>query len=160
MKGELSENDLKYKAEAYCSSMERCVADVEAKLSQWGATPEMMEKIVRHLQDERYIDQKRFCSAFVRDKYRFARWGRMKIAQALRQKQLSSEDIAAGLDEIDETEYCENLKELLRQKSKTVSGKNEYERNTKLIRFAVGRGFTVDEVLRYIKQKDPDEFMD
>ena len=71
MKGELSENDLKYKAEAYCSSMERCVADVEAKLSQWGATPEMMEKIVRHLQDERYIDQKRFCSAFVRDKYRF-----------------------------------------------------------------------------------------
>lgn len=47
----------------------------------------------------------------------------MKIAQALRQKQLSSEDIAAGLDEIDETEYCENLKELLRQKSKTVSGK-------------------------------------
>ena len=72
MKGELSENDLRYKAETYCSSMERCVVDVEAKLSQWGATPEMMEKIVRHLQDERYIDQKRFCSAFVRDKYRFA----------------------------------------------------------------------------------------
>ena len=48
MKGELSENDLRYKAEAYCSLMERCVADVEAKLSQWGATPEMMEKIVRH----------------------------------------------------------------------------------------------------------------
>lgn len=84
MKGELSENDLKYKAEAYCSSMERCVADVEAKLSQWGATPEMMEKIVRHLQDERYIDQKRFCSAFVRDKYRFNQWGRVKICQALR----------------------------------------------------------------------------
>lgn len=60
MKGELSENDLRYKAETYCSSMERCVVDVEAKLSQWGATPEMMEKIVRHLQDERYIDQKRF----------------------------------------------------------------------------------------------------
>lgn len=44
MKGELSENDLRYKAETYCSSMERCVVDVEAKLSQWGATPEMMEK--------------------------------------------------------------------------------------------------------------------
>ena len=38
MKGELSENDLKYKAEAYCSSMERCVVDVEAKLSQWGTS--------------------------------------------------------------------------------------------------------------------------
>lgn len=120
----------------------------------------MTEHILEHLKKERYLDTQRFCKAFACDKYRFARWGRMKIAQALRQKQLSSEDIAAGLDEIDETEYCENLKELLRQKSKTVSGKNEYERNTKLIRFAVGRGFTVDEVLRYIKQKDPDEFMD
>ena len=121
---------------------------------------ELMIEKISTLKKERYLDTQRFCKAFVRDKYRFARWGRMKIAQALRQKQLSSEDIAAGLDEIDETEYCENLKELLRQKSKTVSGKNEYERNTKLIRFAVGRGFTVDEVLRYIKQKDPDEFMD
>ena len=108
----------------------------------------MTEHILEHLKKERYLDTQRFCKAFVCDKYRFARWGRMKIAQALRQKQLSSEDIAAGLDEIDETEYCENLKELLRQKSKTVSGKNEYEPNTKLIRFAVGRGFTVDEVLR------------
>ena len=88
MKGELSENELRYKAEAYCSSMERCVTDVEAKLSQWGATPEVMEKIVRHLQDERYIDQKRFCSAFVRDKYRFNQWGRVKISQALRMKKI------------------------------------------------------------------------
>ncbi len=42
MKGELSVNDLRYKAETYCSSMERCVVDVKARLSQWGATPEMM----------------------------------------------------------------------------------------------------------------------
>ena len=102
MKGELSENDLRYKAETYCSSMERCVVDVEAKLSQWGATPEMMEKIVRHLQDERYIDQKRFCSAFVRDKYRFNQWGRVKTCQALRMKKIPADVIAKGLEEVDE----------------------------------------------------------
>src|SRR5690625_2622270 len=109
MKGELSENELRYKAEAYCSSMERCVTDVEAKLSQWGATPEVMEKIVRHLQDERYIDQKRFCSAFVRDKYRFNQWGRVKISQALRMKKIPADVIAEGLEEIDEREYVEIL---------------------------------------------------
>ena len=116
MKGELSENDLRYKAEAYCSSMERCVTDVEAKLSQWGATPEMMEKIVRHLQDERYIDQKRFCSAFVRDKYRFNQWGRVKISQALRMKKIPADVIAEGLEEIDEREYVEILSGLIEQK--------------------------------------------
>lgn len=157
---EYTEDELKYKAEAYCSTAEHCPSEVISKLNLWGADDVVTEHILEHLKKERYLDTQRFCKAFVRDKYRFARWGRMKIAQALRQKQLSLEDIAAGLDEIDETEYCENLKELLRQKSKTVSGKSEYERNTKLIRFAVGRGFAVDEVLRYIKQKDPDEFMD
>lgn len=156
---EYTEDELKYKAEAYCSTAEHCPSEVISKLNLWGADDVVTEHILEHLKKERYLDTQRFCKAFVRDKYRFARWGRMKITQALRQKQLSSEDIAAGLDEIDETEYCENLKELLRQKSKTVSGKNEYERHTKLIRFAVGRGFTVDEVFRYIKQTDPDEFM-
>lgn len=84
----------------------------------------------------------------------------MKIVQALRMKHLSSEDIEAGMAEIDEEEYEKGLRDLLRQKSKSIFGRNEYERNTKLIRFAVGRGFTMNEVLRYVKQADPDELMD
>ena len=157
---EYKEDELKYKAEAYCSTTEHCPAEVMAKLIQWGADGEMSERILAHLQKERYVDSVRFCRAFVRDKYRFARWGRVKIVQALRMKHLSSEEIEAGVAEIDEEEYAKGLRDLLRQKSKSVSGKNEYERNTKLIRFAVGRGFTMGEVLRYVKQIDPDEFMD
>ena len=157
---EYTEDELKYKAEAYCSTTEHCPAEVMAKLIQWGADGEMSERILEHLQKERYVDSVRFCRAFVRDKYRFARWGRVKIVQALRMKHLSSEEIEAGVAEIDEEEYAKGLCDLLRQKSKSVSGKNEYERNTKLIRFAVGRGFTMGEVLRYVKQIDPDEFMD
>lgn len=157
---EYTEDELKYKAEAYCSTTEHCPAEVMAKLIQWGADGEMLERILAHLQKEHYVDSVRFCRAFVRDKYRFARWGRVKIVQALRMKHLSSEEIEAGVAEIDEEEYAKGLRDLLRQKSKSVSGKNEYERNTKLIRFAVGRGFTMGEVLRYVKQIDPDEFMD
>lgn len=157
---EYTEDELKYKAEAYCSTTEHCPAEVMAKLIQWGADGEMSERILEHLQKECYVDSVRFCRAFVRDKYRFARWGRVKIVQALRMKHLSSEEIEAGVAEIDEEEYAKGLRDLLRQKNKSVSGKNEYERNTKLIRFAVGRGFTMGEVLRYVKQIDPDEFMD
>ena len=146
MKGELSENDLKYKAEAYCSSMERCVADVEAKLSQWGATPEMMEKIVRHLQDERYIDQKRF-----------NQWGRVKICQALRMKKIPADVIAKGLEEVDEREYMEILSGLIEQKRRSVKACTEYERNGKLIRFAVGRGFEMEAVCRCVKQTGEDD---
>lgn len=96
---------MKYKAEAYCSATEHCPFEVMTKLSQWGADEAMSERILLHLQKERYVDSARYCRAFVRDKYRFARWGRMKIVQALRMKHLSSEDIEAGMAEIDEEEY-------------------------------------------------------
>ena len=158
MKKECSENEVRNKAEAYCSSVERCVSEVEAKLEQWGADNGIKERVIEHLIKEKYIDQQRYCAAFVRDKYRFNQWGRMKIVQALRMKQLPSEDIEAGLEEIDEEEYSNVLKSLLAQKARGLKAGSDYERNSKLIRFAVSRGFAMDEVLRYIRQTD--EFLD
>lgn len=161
MKKEWSENELRYKAEAYCSSAERCVAEVEAKLSQWGAAVEVAERIVRHLQAERYIDQRRFCAAFVRDKYRFNQWGRVKIAQALRMKGIPADVIAEGMEEIDEREYMEVLSGLIEQKRKGTKVRTEYERNGKLVRFAIGRGFEMEAVCRCVKQSgDGDGYLD
>lgn len=68
--------------------------------SQVGASEEVTERIMAHLQKERYLDAARFCRFYVRDKYRFNQWGRMKIAQMLRMKRLSDEDIRAGLEKL------------------------------------------------------------
>ena len=120
----------------------------------------MTSRILTSLVKDRFIDTARYCKAFVRDKYRFARWGRNKIAQALRMKRLPAEDIRIGLEEIDEDEYNRMLRETLAQKEKQVTGKNDYECAMKLIRFAVSRGFTLDEVKRYIRQASEDEYLD
>ena len=154
-----TEEELKYKAEVYCSSAERCPSEVEKKLQQWGSTTDVTESVMASLFKERYLDTARYCRAFVRDKYRFNQWGRMKISQALRMKQLSSTDIEEALNEIDEEEYFSLLEDLLKQKARSVKACTQYERNAKLIRFAVGRGFLMDEVLRLIKQVDADEFI-
>lgn len=157
---EYTEDELKYKAEVYCSAAERCPSEVEKKLTQWGGVPEVVEKVMMHLFKERYLDTARYCRAFVRDKYRFNQWGRMKISQALRMKQLAAADIETGLDEIDDEEYHQILAAMLKQKSRSVKAATTYERNTKLIRFAIGRGFLMDEVLKHIKQVDNEDYMD
>lgn len=157
---EYSEKELRYKAEAYCSAAERCPSEVEKKLLQWGGTSEIIETIMLHLFKERYLDTARYCCAFVRDKYRFNQWGRMKISQALRMKQLSSADIEAGMDEIDDEEYNSILANMLKQKARSIKSGTSYERNAKLIRFAIGRGFLMDEILRYVKQVDNEEYTD
>ncbi len=157
MKKELSENELRYKAEAYCSLTEHCIAEVQTKLEGWGASSEVSERIIAHLLKETYVNEQRFCNAFVRDKYRFNGWGRNKIVQALRLKRIPADVIALGLEEIDEQEYQEILANLIAQKNRSVKAKNDYERNGKLIRFAIGRGFEMEAILRCVKQTDADD---
>ncbi len=147
------------KAERFCSASEHCPSEVAAKLKQWGASDEEQDLIIAHLQKERYIDTERYCRFFARDKYRFTHWGRVKIAQALKMKGLPSEDIRRGLEEIDEREYDDILRDLINKKRKSVSGRNDYERNAKLIRFAIGRGFEMDEIRRHLKDSG-DEYPD
>ncbi|MCE2617264.1 regulatory protein RecX [Phocaeicola oris] len=161
MKEEMSIEDvIRNKAEAYCASVEHCVSEVEAKLSLWGTTSEVSEKVITHLLKNKFIDEQRYAIAFVRDKYRFNGWGRIKISMYLKQKGISEELIDRGLNEIDEVEYARNLKKLLRQKRRSITAGTDYERNGKLIKFALSRGYEMEEILRLIKQPETDDYMD
>ena len=142
------------KAEAYCATVERCVSEVRSRLEKWGADHHLSDVILAKLQEDKFIDEQRFASAFVRDKYRFNQWGRVKIAQSLRLKCLSDADIQIGLDAIDEEEYRQILASLIAQKRKSVKGASAYERNGKLIRFALGRGFEMNLILQYVKEPE------
>ena len=106
----------------------------------------------KHLKKEKYVDDRRYAIAFVRDKYRFNQWGRVKIAQSLRLKHIDSESISLAMEGIDEREYHEILLSLLRKKLPAIKAKNGYERNGKLIRFAASHGYCMDEILLCLKQ--------
>lgn len=134
-------DEVLYKLAARCSVSELCLSDVEGKLAKYDLPEEEKTRILRHLVEEKYIDDRRYAEAYVRDKYRFNKWGRMKIAQGLRMKGIDKETIATAMEAIDEAEYLDILRDLLKAKRKSTKGKNEYEVNGKLVRFATGRGF-------------------
>ena len=161
MKKECTAEEARSKAEAYCSLAERCTDDVLRKLEQWGAPAEAHASIVESLKKERYLDEQRYAIAFVRDKYRFSQWGRVKISQALRMKHVVSEYIHTALEEIDEEEYTSVLTSLLQKKQRSVKAANDYERNGKIIRFALSHGYDMGEILRCMKQMGcEDEYME
>ena len=78
------------------------------------------------------------------------------MQQALWQKHIDQEIQQQVLDEIDETEYLDVLRPLLKQKRKSTKAANDYEMNQKLMRFALGRGFTFDIIRQCL---DVDEEM-
>ena len=161
MKKELSAEEARLKAEAYCSLSEHCKSEVLGKLQQWGAPEETWEAILNHLEKERYVDESRYATFFVRDKYRFNQWGRIKIAQALRMKHIPSACIDEAMEEIDEQEYLNILTSLLKKKVRSIKASNDYERNGKLVRFAAGHGYEIGDILFCMKRMGyDDEYME
>ncbi len=131
--------------QALCARAEHCESEMRDKLRTWGIAPADADKIIAALIRDRYIDDARFASAYVRDKSGLARWGRIKIRMALAQKRISRDVIAAALDEIDQQTYLSNLTSLLCSKSKSTPDK------IKLFRFAATRGYESDVIRQALK---------
>ena len=131
---------------AYCSRGERCVQDIRQKMIGWGLPEEEHNKIIQHLQRENFLDEKRYCRAFVHDKSQYNRWGSYKIRYELKKKQIPETLIREAISEIDADVSREQLRQLLAAKRKTVKGANDYEIHQKLMRFAAGKGFSLEEI--------------
>lgn len=141
---------------AYCSTAERCRADLEKRMLRWELEPSQMEEIYAYLEKHNFLNEERYASAYTNDKYKFSKWGKRKIAQNLQFKGISSSSISKALDRIDDELYLDNLKEILKNKQRTVKAKSSYEEHAKLARFAMGRGFDYDDIKRVIPKLDLD----
>ena len=136
---------------AFGSISEHCESEVRGRLQKAGVSPDEADRIVDYLYDEQYLDAARYCRAFSRDRLRFAHWGRIKIQQALRLKGLPDADIRQALEELPEDEYLSILRSILQQKRRSLpDDEDAYTLRGKLIRFATGRGFTMDEILEHL----------
>lgn len=110
-------------------------------LERHGAEKPDIESIINNLVKEGFIDESRYARAFVHDKVRFAKWGRVKIAQALWQKRIPQDITDAALESIDYDEYLAALKDVVKAKFRTVKGATEYERKMKTMRSVCSRGY-------------------
>ena len=146
---EWSVAELRTKAEAYCATAEHCTWEVRQKLQQWGATAEQIEDILAHLQEACFVDEQRYCHAFVHDKLLYQGWGRMKMRAQLQVKHLPSQAIEQALDAIDMAEYTRILNRVMASKKRTIKSSDPQSRE-KLIRFCLQRGFTYEEISAFL----------
>lgn len=146
--------ELLHKAAAYCSTTEHSISEVREKLQAWGANADEAKKIIGHLLKEDFINESRFASAFVRDKFRFNKWGKIKIALAIKAKGINDTLTQEALEVIDPEEYHEMLVSLLKAKRKSVKYNSQYERDGKLFRFAQSRGFEYQAIEKALQELD------
>ena len=135
-----------HRAAALCSMTEKSETDIHRKLLEWGLENSDCEQVLLYLKKENFINEERFAKAFVKDKFRFNHWGRIKISTHLRALGISSEHISNAMQEIDDEEYAKMLDEIVEKKRKTIKNGTDYEIRAKLLRHALSRGFEYDLV--------------
>lgn len=135
----------------WCDRQERAHSEVVSKLKSWGVFRDETDQILAELISENYVNEERFARSYARGKFRIKKWGWQKIKINLKQKSVSSYSIAKAAEEIEPDEYLEVLKSILIKKQLLVKAQDSWERDQKLMRFAVGRGFEPDKVRKVLE---------
>ena len=160
MKKDMTEQEAYLQLAALCAQAEHCQQEMRDKMRRWELDETVQNRIIDRLIKERYVDDERYARAFVKDKIRYNKWGRRKVQQALWQKRIDADIQQRVLDEIDEKEYLDVLRPLLKQKRKNIRAASDYELNQKLARFALSRGFTFDLIRQCMDKEDDFEEID
>lgn len=126
----------------YCAYQERCRQEVWRKLRDLDVMEEDREDMMLYLEEEGFLDEKRFARAFAGGKFRVKRWGKRKIFIALRKKGIQESYIEKAFSsEIPPEDYLSTVEYLVERQSDTLKHLNPFDRKKKLYNYLVQKGY-------------------
>ncbi len=136
------------KLEHYCAYQDRCHSEVRTKLLDLGIYGDELEQIITELIADNFLNEERFARSFARGKQRIKKWGRYKIISQLKAKKVSEYCIKKAMEELDEEDYHETLRNLLERRLKSDFS---YQAVGKAAKFVISKGYESSLVWETIK---------
>ncbi len=136
----MSSSDI-LKLRHYCAYQERCHMEVREKCRELKLYGEEAEAAIAHLVEEGFLNEERYAKAFAGGKFRMQQWGKKKISQALKQKQISDYCIRKGLAEIDAGAYEQTLMNLAERKYASLRSEQYLKRRYKTLQYLLQKGY-------------------
>lgn len=135
-----------------CARAERSSGDALRLMKSWGVEPLEQQRVLQRLLTERFIDDKRYAEAFVREKTSLSAWGEYKIRAALIRKGIAQQTITEALAKSSSAGSIERLEHKLRSKLRTTKYETPYQLKGKLLRYAASLGYPVEEAMEAVEQ--------
>lgn len=129
------------KLEGYCAYQERCHKEVAQKLRDMRMIPDAIDQIVVHLIDHNFLNEERFAMSYARGKFNIKKWGRNRISQELKQREISKYNIQKALAQLNTPVYVETLDALAKKRLEAISETNIQKRRKKLADYLLYRGW-------------------
>ena len=133
-----------------CARAEKSSGDAMRLMRTWGVAEAERQGVLDRLVTQRFIDDRRYAEAYVREKSTLAGWGARKIAQQLRLKGVSKDIITEVLATLDSDDARTRLTDKLQRKLRTTKAATDYELRGKLLRYALSLGYEYDLAMEAI----------
>ena len=144
--------EIYYKMEYYCSYQERCYKEVEEKLYSFSLTISEKEALLTHLIENNFINEERFAQSFVRGKHNYKFWGKNRIVNELKFRNISSRNIQTALKEIPEATYLHNFHALAEKNWETIAAPKGQKKNKKFVDFLLRKGYETSLIYEKLKE--------
>lgn len=132
----------------FCDFQERSVFQTEQKLKEWGANNMAISKVIKYLNDNNFINQERFVEMFVNGKFKYNKWGKIKIFSHLRGHKIPDGLINKYLNLIDDTLYRELISKLIIKKNIELNNESNLQlKKQKIIQYCLSKGFEMEYVM-------------
>ena len=129
------------KLEHFCVYQERCHAEVVSKLYSLKMTTDEIDIIVVQLIENNFLNETRFACSFARGKHRMKSWGKIRITNELKARQISSTNITLALKEISSEEYETTFENLSQRCWDSINEKNILKKRKKFCDYLLRRGY-------------------
>lgn len=138
--------------ERYCIYQDRCHTEVEKKLKALNIITEAQEIIIIHLIQNDFLNEERFAKSFARGKFNIKKWGKYKIKNELKFRQISAYNIKTAMNEIDDELYLETITKLTIKKAATLNEKNIFTKKKKVLNFLLQKGYEFKDVINIVNE--------
>lgn len=126
----------------YCAYRERAHSEVREKAFSLGYNSEEVDEIIVFLIQENFLNEQRFAESYTYGKFEYNKWGKIKIIQGLKQKDIPDSLIKKALKQIDNEAYELLIQKLIEQKAAQLNKeKNIWIKKKKIKNFLIQRGF-------------------
>ena len=138
---------------ALCAGAEKSSGDALRLMSQWEVEQSSRKGVLDKLLQTKFIDDRRYAAAYVRDKSRLSGWGFYKIRNGLQLKGVSTSIIDEQLDTLDKKSCEERLNSIIKKKLDSLTESDTYKLKAKLVRYALGLGYEYESVISAVEKR-------
>lgn len=115
-------------------------------------TRDEIDSIVVQLIEGNFLNETRFACSFARGKHRIKHWGKIRITNELKARNISSTNITLALKEISAEEYFETFENLAERCWNSISENNLLKKRKKFCDYMLRRGYESGLVYEKVKE--------